>query len=350
MKISIGLKSKNKAWGGGNQFVKNLSNYLIKNNHKVTYNLNSEDIDLILLIDPRPESESASFNHFDIQNYLKKKPDTIIVHRINECDERKKTNHVNHFIKQASKVSDFRIFISKWLQTIHSINKNNEKVILNGADTKIFKNYKNKIKNKKINIVTHHWSAHEMKGMKYYIFLDQLLKTNSFNKNFSFSYIGNLAKDHKFRFSKIYKPKHGIELAKNISKHNVYITASQNEPGGNHHVEALNCGLPILYIKSGPMQEYCKNYGYGFKNEIELKQCLFKIKKNYKYFYKKTKSYKLNSQFTNKNYLKTFEILIKNKNKIINKRSKNLNFFDKMNFNIYLILFKIKFIIKKLFY
>lgn len=349
MKISIGFKFKNKAWGGGNQFVKNISNYLIKKNHKVIYNLNSDDIDIILLMDPRPESESASFNHFNVQNYLKRKPDTLVIHRINECDERKNTNHVNHFIKQASKITDHRIFISRWLQTIHSINKNKETVILNGANRKIFKNYKNKIKNKKINLVTHHWSTHEMKGMKYYIYLDRLLQKSFFSKNFSFSYIGKLPKKHKFKSTKIYKPKYGAELARTISKHNVYITASKNEPGGNHQNEGLNCGLPVIYIKSGCMEEYCKSFGYGFCNENQLQKCLLKIKKNYKLYYIKTKLYNFNSSLTCKKYLETFEKLIRNKNNVIKKRSKNLNLFDIVNFNFYLLLFKLKIIIKKIY-
>ena len=35
MKISIGTKIKNSAWGGGNSFAINLKNYLQKNNVEV---------------------------------------------------------------------------------------------------------------------------------------------------------------------------------------------------------------------------------------------------------------------------------------------------------------------------
>ena len=72
MKVSIGSRIVNGPWGGGNLFVKNLSNYLEQNGHKVIYDLGEKDIDLILLTDPRSRKESSStFNHLDIQKYKK---------------------------------------------------------------------------------------------------------------------------------------------------------------------------------------------------------------------------------------------------------------------------------------
>ena len=58
MKVSIGSKIVNGPWGGGNLFVKNLSNFLINNGHNVIYDLSDKDIDLILLTDPRSRKES----------------------------------------------------------------------------------------------------------------------------------------------------------------------------------------------------------------------------------------------------------------------------------------------------
>ena len=52
--------------GGGNQFAKSLSKYLIDKGHIVTNKLNDKDIDLILLTDPRRRSENVSFGNFDI--------------------------------------------------------------------------------------------------------------------------------------------------------------------------------------------------------------------------------------------------------------------------------------------
>jgi len=64
MKVSIGSKIVEGPWGGGNLFVKNMTEFLIDNGHQVIYDLSEPDIDLILLTDPRSRKESSStFNH-----------------------------------------------------------------------------------------------------------------------------------------------------------------------------------------------------------------------------------------------------------------------------------------------
>ena len=71
MKISIGTNIKEGPWGGGNLFAKNLKNFLENNNHEVVTTLNDDDIDIILMTEPRKTSESSAFTHFDVLNYQK---------------------------------------------------------------------------------------------------------------------------------------------------------------------------------------------------------------------------------------------------------------------------------------
>ena len=61
MKVSIGSKIVEGPWGGGNLFVKNMTEFLIDNGHQVIYDLSEPDIDLILLTDPRSRKESSYF-------------------------------------------------------------------------------------------------------------------------------------------------------------------------------------------------------------------------------------------------------------------------------------------------
>ena len=63
MKISIGANLFEGPWGGGNLFVKNLSEYLLGNGHEVVFDLFSNDIDIILLTDPRKSSDSSRHRH-----------------------------------------------------------------------------------------------------------------------------------------------------------------------------------------------------------------------------------------------------------------------------------------------
>ena len=56
MKVSIGAYIKEGPWGGGNLFFKNLKIYLESKGHKVINHLLDDDIDIILLTDPRKDS------------------------------------------------------------------------------------------------------------------------------------------------------------------------------------------------------------------------------------------------------------------------------------------------------
>ena len=62
MKIAIGFNIVNRAWGGGNQFVKSLREYLENKGHLVVHDLKSNDIDIILIIDPDQEFQIFLFN------------------------------------------------------------------------------------------------------------------------------------------------------------------------------------------------------------------------------------------------------------------------------------------------
>ena len=84
MKVSIGTNIKEGPWGGGNLFAINLKNFLISQGHEVTNNLFEDDIDVILITEPRKTSESSAFTHIDVKRYLKYvNYETIIVHRLN---------------------------------------------------------------------------------------------------------------------------------------------------------------------------------------------------------------------------------------------------------------------------
>ena len=65
----------------------------------------------------RKKSQSSSFDDLDVKNYLNKiNNKTIVIHRLNECDERKNTNYLNKELLNANKVADFTVYISNWLK------------------------------------------------------------------------------------------------------------------------------------------------------------------------------------------------------------------------------------------
>ena len=315
MKVSIGAKVFDGPWGGGNLFVKNLSKTLKSKGHEVVYDLNDNDLDIILLTDPRKKSESSKFTHKEIKKYKEKQNnDVIVVHRINECDERKQTRGVNKFYIKANKIADHTIFVSQWLKDIYiksGFSSEDYSVIMAGADLTVF-NSDGVIdfnKKEKLKIVTHHWSNNWNKGFNIYEKLDNLLEELEWSEKFEFTYIGNLPKNFNFKNSKILSPLEGVDLAKELKNHHLYLTASLNEPSGNHHIEAAQCGLPILFINSGGIPEYCEGFGLGFEEE-NFNDKLKEITKDYDFYKNQMKNYKFNAEKMSCEFINLFELLL----------------------------------------
>ena len=171
------------------------------------------------------------------------------------------------------------------------------------------------------------------------------MMNNNFWKNrIEFTFIGNLPSNFYFENTKYLKPLSGLELAQELKSHNLYITGSLNEPSGNHHIEAAQCGLPILYIDSGGVPEFASSYGLSFDlSNIEV--TLNKIIKNYDFYFEKIKSYPFNSTKMSKDYLNLFL----NLHSKANKRSKviiELDIVGKYKKYIFKIFYRYKIYLK----
>tara|TARA_B100001564_G_C20662271_1_gene682123 strand:- start:2351 stop:3307 length:957 start_codon:yes stop_codon:yes gene_type:complete len=317
MKISFGSKIIEGPWGGGNLFLINLKEYLETNGHSVVFDLKDKDIDIILFSDPRTGKGSTStFSKKDIKKYISKvNKKTKVVQRINECDERKNTKNINKLYLSSAEIADNVVFVSSWLQSIYlqlGLDKKKSSVIMSGSNEMIFNSYGRTKKpvNKKFKLLTHHWSSNYLKGFDLYNLIDQLLETSKWRNKIEFTYIGNVDKKFNFKNTKVIAPLSGYELANEIKEHDIYVTGSLNEPSGNHHIEAALCGLPVLYINSGGIPEYTKNYGLEVSLE-NFEEKLEYLIEYYGQFEKKMKSYPYNSIAMCEKYEKLF-------NKVLN--------------------------------
>jgi glycosyltransferase involved in cell wall biosynthesis len=327
LKVCIGSEFTTNPYGGGNLFIKNLAEYLLKMDHSVVYDLKDIDIDIILMINPLKNSEKSTLNNYDIYFYQKFiNPESISVQRINECDERKNTDYVNKAIIKSNKNIDYTVYVSKWLQELYEkagMQGQNSNVILAGANSEYFniegKNFWDK--EREIRLVTHHWSDNWMKGFKTYKNIDKLLSDEFWNNKIIFTYIGNYPKNINFENTKLIKPLGEKTLAQELKRHDIYITASLNEPSGNHHIEAAQCGLPILYVNSGGVTEYCQDYGLEF-SEGNIAEKLEYLINNYDLYKEKIIKYPLSANAMSEEFLKLFKDLVENKEQIIINRKK----------------------------
>ena len=81
--------------------------------------------------------------------------------------------------------------------------------------------------------------------------------------------------------------------------------------------------MPILFLKSGGLIEYCEGFGVGFDNdnfEIKLEEMI----KDYDYFYNKMAKYVLDSDKMSQEFLDLFKYLISIKTKSPKQFKKNL--------------------------
>lgn len=159
------------SWGGSNQFVVQMAAVLKRRGYTVRFDL-KHDVDLIILVDPR-QGTVKPFDAMDIADFKTEHPDVKVLHRINECDERKGTDFIDEQLKQANALADHTIFISRWLRNYHSArwfdDRKTHSIIYNGADPSIFFPARRKPRDlDKIRIVTHHWSPHWLKGFDVY--------------------------------------------------------------------------------------------------------------------------------------------------------------------------------------
>jgi hypothetical protein len=312
MRISIGIKPISGPWGGGNQFGKILVSYLEKQGHKVSFDLRSPDLDIVFLFSPNPKGSVTGYTDKEIFHYLRRvNSSALVVHRVNECDERKGTSGVNAMLRRGNLCADVTVFVSDWLRRLHLSRGwpcRDNRVILNGSDNRVFHSVGHSRWNEQepLRLVTHHWGVSWNKGFDIYQRLDKMMADERWKDKIEFSYIGNLPSDFQFENANYYPPCSGKELADLLRNHHVYVTASRFEPGSNHQNEGALCGLPLLYIEHTSMPEYCKGFGVGFIPE-EFEENLSLMMSEYDSWVQKMTDYPNHAERMCEEYLALFK-------------------------------------------
>jgi glycosyltransferase involved in cell wall biosynthesis len=298
IKVAVGMKMQPGAYGGANQFGLALQQYLEQHGITVVYDLQSPDIDLILITDTRPWLKSCAFAGAAALSYVQQHPETRLLFRVNECDQKRGTTIkvLNTLIARHAALADHVVYISKWLcdlfENRYPSLGGKSSVIRNGGDTRIFnpQGYQPWTGQGPLRLVTHHWSSNRYKGLDVYAYLDQLLGA-AYKDRVTFTFIGNPPQEAAFSNITVIPPLSGADLAKKIKEHHVYLTASLFEPAGMHHIEGALCGLPLLYRLSGALPEYCQSFGIPFTGPSDFADALTAMLKQYSSFVPRLASY-----------------------------------------------------------
>lgn len=334
MKVSIGSRIMEGPWGGGNQFARSLSEFLKKKGWDVVSDLTDDDIDIILMTEPRTTSASGAYNQRSISRYLVSHPGTPVAHRINECDERKGTRGVNKYLMRANTIADHTVFISNFLEDLFKkkgfFTNRTSSVIRNGADRAVFNRAGIKKWNESVplKLVTHHWGSDLNKGFDIYNMLDSIEEIDGVK--IEFTYIGSIPDGVSFKNSKVIPPISGRKLSEELKKSHAYVTGSINEPAGMHHIEGAMCGLPLIYRNSGALPEYCNGFGVMFEGISDFKEKLRELINGYDRYFKRLEDYPYDSEKMCSEYEKMLVTLLeKDRGSMVKRRIRSLLLFIK---------------------
>lgn len=283
MKIYINRGVVHGPWGGGAHFINNVLRTVVESTtHELVYASNHHaPFDVALALGLDADNEGVSLNQLITFKILMSGPNggAKIVLRLNENDARKNTKHLDDMLVKISGELDGTIFVSDWLKSYYKklgwkCKKNT--VIRNGVDS-VFKSPLTKEASDQIRIVTHHWSDNYYKGFDIYDKLDNFVKEHP---EFKFTYIGR--ERGTFRNTTIVKPLSGEKLANALGQNDVYISGSRFDPGPNHVIEAIACGLPTyVHVEGGGAIEFAgKDHVYSSWDELEKLLLSKKFKSN----------------------------------------------------------------------
>ena len=300
MKIYLNREPVSGPWGGGNKTLTSLSNFITSQGCDVVYSLGHRDIDLIFCFDPRPNNKGEWYQTF--LDYRLAKNNTKIIQRVGDIGTHSKPE-LTQLVIQSVQLSDHVIFPSRWARDSIGYGNSNCSIIINRPLPDFFLNRNNKIEReeKPLRVVTHHWSTNPKKGFDLYSQFSNYCQNNS---QYEFSYIGRVPDGLDTScFTEYIEPCDTKMLCDILPQYDVYLTASLEEAGANHVLEAIACGLPVAYhAAGGSIPEYCSEYGIQYHDYTTMIDSVARLDNLYSFYKKRVELYNKNMNDTIKDY------------------------------------------------
>jgi glycosyltransferase involved in cell wall biosynthesis len=125
---------------------------------------------------------------------------------------------------------------------------------------------------RRLRVIATSWSDNPRKGADILAWLDENLDFSEFEVTFA----GNT----NARFERIRRvaPLASEPLADLLREHDVYVAPSRDDPCSNALLEALACGLPAAFLRSGGHPELVGEGGIGFESAEELPGVLAQLR------------------------------------------------------------------------
>lgn len=277
MRICVWFEVSNQLWGGGNQFLGTLFRELTNLGHEVTSSPdNRSEVVLINSHDAGPErnllpAEVARFRE-SCRKAGRKVP---IIHRLDGVAEvlYGKQTQADTIQAELNQLSDYTIFQSRYSQDSFAQRKVQPahfEIIHNGVDSRIFyPDQYHTLKKNTLQLVAVSWSTRPSKGFATLAYVSRLPQVE-------LRFVGRWGPDVDPDKTIILGAHSSAEVAEIMRTSDGMIHAGQNEACSNAILEALACGLPVLYHNSGGNPELAGSYGLPLTDDLSQDVSRFK--------------------------------------------------------------------------
>ena len=264
--------------GGGHQFLRAFWKHAEMHRIRVENNRVSRTTKACLF---------NSFNFDENRLSLIRRDSVLYVHRVDGPIDvyRGRDEGVDRGIYAVNqKFAEKTIFQSQYSLKKHlelGMQFRNPVVIMNAADPEIFHSHGRSdfSRDRKTRLIASSWSDNLNKGASVYQWLDAHLDWERYEMTF----VGR--SPVQFRNIRMIPAVDSYRMAELFRDHDVYLTASKNDPCSNSLIEALTCGLPAIYLQSGGHPEIVKQGGLGFEAEEQIPELLNKLVYEYEKYH-----------------------------------------------------------------
>lgn len=275
-RVCILYEFRSGPWGGGNQFLKALRGQI---EARGTLETDPERADVVIVNSHHRLAAAARIK--------RRRPGITVIHRIDGPIGliRARDHEVDRVLYRFNRaIASGTIFQSDWSRRANldagMVGAGESTVIVNAPDPALFHRdgkapYDG---SRRLRLIATSWSPNPRKGFDVYAELDRALDGSRFEMTF----VGNSPVN--FRNIRMLAPLPSAELADELRRHDIFVTASRSDPCSNSLLEALHCGLPALALRDGGHPELVGAGGETFADGADALAKLDRIAERYDHY------------------------------------------------------------------